>query len=366
MRAVAVGELIKDYGAKRAVAGISFVAPAGQLTTLLGPSGCGKTTTLRCIAGLETPVSGEITFGNERIYSSSQGVNVPVERRGVGMVFQSYAVWPHMTVFENVAFGLKVRRVPRAQLRERVMRSLDMVHLAQRAQDSPSQLSGGQQQRVALARALAYDPEIFLLDEPLANLDARLRDEMRFELREIQRRTGVTALYVTHDQSEAMVLSDQIVVMHEGRIEQVGRPSDIYERPRTEFVASFIGSGSFIPVGHVASENDHFVAATPFGALEFIAGADAAGTARKLFVRSEDLRILPDHSSSAARNVWSGVVVSRTYLGERITLVLTSAGVTLRADVSRQATYREGDTVTVTVDPLQLVPVAAAERVAGA
>src|SRR3954466_7652922 len=229
----------------RAAHDVSFDVPPGKLFTLLGPSGCGKTTTLRSIAGLERPQAGEIRVGDEVIYSSAGRIFVPPNQRGLGMVFQSYAIWPHMTVYENAAFPLRVgrrRKFSRREIDERVNRVLATVDLAELAQREATKLSGGQQQRLALARALVMEPRLLLLDEPLSNLDAKLRERMRFELKRIQRELGLTTIYVTHDQSEALALSHEIAVMNEGQIVQIGSPRDIYERPRTTFVADFIGS----------------------------------------------------------------------------------------------------------------------------
>jgi iron(III) transport system ATP-binding protein len=216
-----------------------------EFVTLLGPSGCGKTTMLRMIAGFEKPTSGEI-FIDDRAVSSGKTF-VPPEKRGIGMVFQSYAVWPHMTVFENVAYPLKISRLPKADIRQKVQDILHAVHLSQYAERIPSQLSGGQQQRVALGRALVCEPKVLLLDEPLSNLDAKLRESMRFEIKEIQRKLGITVVYVTHDQTEAMAMSDRIIVINRGIVQQVGGPADIYRRPANQFVADFVGKVNFLP-----------------------------------------------------------------------------------------------------------------------
>src|SRR5262245_49552347 len=247
MQAVRATGLVKAFGPLIAVNTLSLEAKAGEFLTLLGPSGCGKTTTLRLVAGLERPDQGEIELGGRALSSASDGLFVAPERRGMGMVFQSYAIWPHMTVFENVAFPLQELRRPRAEIRERVMAILTTVGLG-RLHDRPApMLSGGQQQRVALARALVSNPQVLLLDEPLSNLDARLREEMRFELRDMQARLGITSIFVTHDQAEAMTLSDRIIVMNAGRIEQEGRPEEVYQRPTTRFVMDFLGRANHVP-----------------------------------------------------------------------------------------------------------------------
>jgi len=241
-----VSDLIIHYEDYLAVKGISFNAGAGEHLTLLGPSGCGKTTTLRSIAGLERPSAGEIVIDGKRLYSGKGRVNVPAERRGVSMVFQSYAIWPHMTVFDNVAYGLRVRKLPRQEVERAVLHALELVQMQSYASRSASMLSGGQQQRIALARAIAFSPKVVLFDEPLSNLDAKLRNAMRVELRDLQSRLQITSLYVTHDQEEALAISDRIIIMNSGTIEQIGTPQDIYDRPRNRFVADFIGSANLL------------------------------------------------------------------------------------------------------------------------
>src|SRR5258708_38442611 len=239
---IEITDLVVRYGEAIAVAGVSFTVARGEHVTLLGPSGCGKTTTLRAIAGLETPTGGAIRIGGETMYSAAERRNVPAEKRGLSMVFQSYAVWPHMTVFDNVAYGLRVRKLPRAEIATQVERALDLVQMRAFADRSAALLSGGQQQRVALARALAFSPRVLLFDEPLSNLDAKLRAEMRVELRELQRRLDITSVYVTHDQEEALAISDRVIVMNNGGIEQIGTPEAIFNRPKNPIVAEFVGS----------------------------------------------------------------------------------------------------------------------------
>src|SRR5437763_10751987 len=249
---IEVANLEIHYGDVPAVRGVSFEVAPGEQLTLLGPSGCGKTTTLRAIAGLEQPSGGEIRIGGAPVYSSAQRVNIPAEKRGLSMVFQSYAIWPHMTVFENVAYGLRVRRESKDQIAEKVDRALDMVQMRAFAERGASQLSGGQQQRVALARAFVFQPSVMLFDEPLSNLDAKLRADMRIELRELQHRLGITSVYVTHDLEEALAMSDRIVVMRDGKVEQTGTPDEIYSLPSNAFVADFIGSANLIRGHHRA------------------------------------------------------------------------------------------------------------------
>ena len=243
---IEISDLVIRYGEATAVNGVSFTVGQGEHLTLLGPSGCGKTTTLRAIAGLEQPASGSITIDGRAMFDGAKRINVPTEDRGVSMVFQSYAVWPHMTVFDNVAYGLRVRKQDKGEIKANVERALDLVQMRHLADRGASKLSGGQQQRVALARAVAFSPTVVLFDEPLSNLDAKLRAEMRVELRELQRRLGITAVYVTHDQEEALAISDRVVVMNVGVIEQIGTPEEIYNRPKSHFVADFVGSANII------------------------------------------------------------------------------------------------------------------------
>jgi ABC-type Fe3+/spermidine/putrescine transport system ATPase subunit len=243
---IEVKDLVVRYGDAIAVNGVGFTVGRGEHLTLLGPSGCGKTTTLRAIAGLEQPTAGSITIDGQAMFDSAARRNVPAEQRGVSMVFQSYAVWPHMTVFDNVAYGLRVRKQGAAELKANVERALDLVQMRHLAERGASKLSGGQQQRVALARAISFSPTVVLFDEPLSNLDAKLRAEMRVELRELQRRLDITSVYVTHDQEEALAISDRVIVMNVGVIEQIGAPEEIYNRPKSRFVADFVGSANLI------------------------------------------------------------------------------------------------------------------------
>src|SRR5215471_19765246 len=233
--------VVKRFDGVIAVDGISFSVDRGEIFTLLGPSGCGKTTTLRLVAGLEEPDDGEILIEGASVAAPREGIFLAAEKRRLGMVFQSYAIWPHLSVFENVAFPLRVRRESFDVVQQRVRQALETVGLAGLADRGATQLSGGQQQRVALARALVYEPAILLLDEPLSNLDAKLREQMRFEIRELQKKLELTVLYVTHDQHEAMTLSDRIAVVHRGRFDQVGTPTEVYETPSTSFAAEFLG-----------------------------------------------------------------------------------------------------------------------------
>src|ERR671935_242591 len=246
--------LVKSFGDQRALDGVSFEVEEGELFTLLGPSGCGKSTTLLSIAGFQRPDEGRVTIARTPFFDAERRVNVPAERRNLGIVFQSYAVWPHMTVFENLAFPLKVRRLSKKDVRTRVTEVLDLVEMVQFAGRYPHELSGGQQQRVALARALVYSPEVLLLDEPFSNLDAKLRERARSWVKELQRTLGLTTIFVTHDQDEALSMSDRVVVMDHGRVQQIGTPEDVYRRPANRFVAEFVGRVNLID-GVVASAN---------------------------------------------------------------------------------------------------------------
>ncbi len=315
---IEVEGLVVRYGAVAAVGPVSFSVMPGQQLTLLGPSGCGKTTTLRAIAGLERPSSGTIRIGGRTMYDGTQGINLPAEERGLSMVFQSYAIWPHMTVFENVAYGLRVRRKSAAEIREKARHALDLVQMGAYADRHASQLSGGQQQRVALARACAFSPEVLLFDEPLSNLDAKLRGDMRIELRELQHRLGVTSVYVTHDLEEALAMSDQIIVMRGGHIEQGGTPDDIYNYPRTEFVADFVGSANLIP-GRLRPDlaNDALVALEVDGGhiLHGVAHGRTAGANPTMSVRTVHLRLSAERPAGCA-NVWPVRIRRAVFLGD--------------------------------------------------
>jgi iron(III) transport system ATP-binding protein len=315
-----VTALSKSLGGKSAVNRVTLRAETGEFVSLLGPSGCGKTTTLRMIAGLLSPDEGEITIGDATMYSSALGVDVPAEKRNVGMVFQSYAIWPHCTVFDNVAYPLKLRRTPGIEVRERVDAVLGLVDLHKLRDRFPGELSGGQQQRVALARALVYSPRVLLLDEPLANLDARVRDSVRIEIRALQRKAGITTVYVTHDQGEAMVLSDRVVVMQEGRVAQEDTPSGIYRRPASPFVAAFVGNSNLLPGKVDRIEGEHCVFRLD-DALELVS-CDASnqwsvGEPATLAIRPEDFTL--HHLKPALRpNLWRVKVLDALYLGNLV------------------------------------------------
>ena len=346
MKNICVTGLSKAFGKTPAVDAIDFEVPAGSLVTLLGPSGCGKTTTLRLIAGLEKPDAGEVRVGERVLTSTAHGVFVAPDKRHMGMVFQTYAIWPHMSVFENVAFPLRERRVRAAEIRERVMAMLQTLGL-EGFHDRPAPLlSGGQQQRVALGRALVADPDVLLLDEPFSNLDARLREDMRLELKEMQQRVGVTTLFVTHDQAEAMILSDRVFVMNAGRIAQDGSPRQIYEQPRTRFVMDFLGQ-----VDHV----DARVVRTPDGVcvarLDGVPGARPVPLATDqswqdgepvvLALRSSDVRVCAIDGNGS----WQGTILSTMYLGERVEYVVKLGTAHVRASGPVTDSFSAGATV---------------------
>ena len=306
------GEIVK------AAQDVTFTVPEGQLFTLLGPSGCGKTTTLRSIAGLERPRVGEITVKDRVVYSSAKGIFIQPNRRGFGMVFQSYAIWPHMNVFGNTAFPLEVgdRKIPRQEIRDKVMRVLKAVQLDHLADREATKLSGGQQQRLALARALVMEPALLLLDEPLSNLDAKLREKMRFELKRLQRELGITTVYVTHDQSEALALSHEIAVMNEGRIQQIATPREIYTRPVNAFVADFVGNTNFLDGSVLGPDGDARVRVrTEIGDVTVLATEPLGRDDKVLIsVRPEDVELA--EAKPGGLNVWEAMVDQKVFLGE--------------------------------------------------
>src|SRR4051812_20762477 len=315
---IQVDRLEVYYGNVPAVRGVSFNVLPGEQLTLLGPSGCGKTTTLRAIAGLEKPSAGEIRIDGTTVYSSEQGINVRAEKRGLSMVFQSYAIWPHMTVFENVAYGLRVRRTGAAEITEKVHQALDMVQMQSFASRRASQLSGGQQQRVALARAFVFQPSVLLFDEPLSNLDAKLRADMRIELRELQHRLGITSVYVTHDLEEALAMSDRIVVMRDGLIEQTGTPDEIYRLPNSAFVADFVGSANLIRGRHRGDLDTGGLIALETSAGHIVYGmayGRSVGAEPVVSVRTVHLRISTE-PPAAAQNVWRVPVRQTVFQGD--------------------------------------------------
>jgi putative spermidine/putrescine transport system ATP-binding protein len=310
--ALSLRRLRKTFGPVVAVDDVSLDAAPGEFLSLLGPSGCGKSTILRMVAGLLEPDRGQIVLAGEDI------TRVAVHRRNVGLVFQSYALFPHMTVFDNVGFGLRRRGVAEGELRPRVERMLELVRLGPLGARHPRELSGGQQQRVALARALVTEPRVLLLDEPLSNLDALLRDEMRVELKRLQERLGATMIFVTHDQAEALILSDRVAVMDAGRVEQVGKPEDVYRRPATAFVARFLGRSNFL-AGTVASSDAHGIAVALDGGLSVVAAPRQdvkPGERVQAAIRQENIRLIPEGAGSDLANRFAATVVFHAFAGQ--------------------------------------------------
>ena len=345
MTGLSIRKLYKAYGAFMAVHGIDLEIAEGELVVLLGPSGCGKTTTLRCVAGLEDITDGSIAIGDTVV--SEKGRSLPPERRQIGMVFQSYAIWPHMTVAENVAFGLKLQRLPKAEIDGRVRSALELVGLSGYAGRHVSQLSGGQQQRVALARAMALEPRILLFDEPLSNLDAKLRERMRFELRQIQQRLGITSVYVTHDQQEAMVIADRIVLMRNGVIEQMGTPESLYHRPQTRFAAEFVGLANIF--AGEARDGEVRIDGGPV-----LKAADARSGPVEVIFRPEQVRVTVERPADAA-NVFRATVKESFFLGNIEDLILNVEGLEVRTQLSPAVHHPAGAELWMSVDPASLV-----------
>jgi iron(III) transport system ATP-binding protein len=345
--------LRKSYGKVPAVRGIDLDVAGGTITSLIGPSGCGKTTTLRMIAGLEAADAGVISVGDRTLTDGPR--STPPELRDMGMVFQSYALWPHMTVERNVGYGLERRKRPRDEIRTAVSRVLQLVGLGELGDRYPGQLSGGQQQRVALARAIATEPSILLFDEPLSNLDAVLREQMRFEIRSLQQRLGITAVYVTHSQDEALVLSDRIAVMHDGVVVQTGAPQDVYNRPRTEFVATFIGLSNILSVEvyEVAGEavGATLDDGTRIGAVSASDAVPRPGQRAKISLRPTDIRI--DSVRTSAANVVHAVVETVAFSGGLVDYFMTlrdAPSVRLRVQSTPPLTAQPGDSVVLHFD----------------
>jgi iron(III) transport system ATP-binding protein len=336
------------HGEVEAVRDFSFQMRQGEFLTLLGPSGCGKTTTLRCVAGLENPDSGEVLINGTTVYSSRARVLVPTEKRDIGMVFQSYAIWPHMNVFENVAFPLKTgKRIKREEIQRRVGEALRLVQMEHLIDRPSTQLSGGQQQRVALARALVKRPRILLLDEPLSNLDAKLREDMRLEIKELAGKLGLSVLYVTHDQAEALAMSDRIFVMHNGRVLQEGTPLEIYKTPLNEFVAQFIGGANLLEGRLVSRSGDGGDVETEHGKMECLLATELqAGDRVLISARPEEIRIFKEAPPDGA-NVYPGKIAKVTFLGDCVDCRISMNEKTLRAKLGPDLLYKEGEAVFV-------------------
>ena len=346
MAGVTLSNITKVYsgGTAAAVTDLTLDIGDNQFITLLGPSGCGKTTTLRLIAGYMAPDAGTIQVDG-KLMSSKETLVLP-EHRGMGMVFQNYAVWPHKTVFENVAFGLKLRKVPAAKLRDLVDKALALVNLSGFETRLPNQLSGGQQQRVALARSLVVEPDILLLDEPLSNLDAKLRERMRSELKQLQRRTGITFIYVTHDQAEALALSDKFAVIHDGRLQQYGTPEEVYSRPANRVVADFMGNVNLLPgvVENAANGSGEIVVAGTLRINARLTNGAANGAKVDVAVRPENVVLTRDGHAA-------GEIVEHTFLGNLNEYLVRLAGETLRVQTHPKEMFAVGETVGIAVDP---------------
>jgi ABC-type Fe3+/spermidine/putrescine transport system ATPase subunit len=331
----------KQFNAWQALRGIDFAIGSGEIVALLGPSGCGKTTLLRCIAGLEQPTSGTIRIGGSIVFSNAPAVNMPPEKRRIGLVFQSYALWPHLSVAENVAYGLHVKKQGKSEIAERVGKILATVGLAGVADRLPSTLSGGQQQRVALARSLVVEADVILFDEPLSNLDLKLREEMRFELRRLINRVGVTAIFVTHDQSEAMVLADRICLMQAGQLVQTGSPREIYDRPNTRFAMDFLGSSNFFPQDALGEGR----LSLPNG--EMLEVAPGQGNA-VIGIRPEKIRI--ESPDSTGTNVLQGRISDSAFLGSSTIYGVEACGMRLQV-FSVDPDHAVGEAVALRLPP---------------
>lgn len=359
MAHIVIKGLNKSYGGNRVVKDLNLEIHDKEFVTLLGPSGCGKTTTLRLLAGFLIPDSGEV-YVDDQLLSSSQ-MTVPPERRRMGMVFQNYAVWPHMTVFDNVAFGLKLAKLKKEDVRTRVARAVAAVGLEGFEDRHPGQLSGGQQQRVALARSLVVEPSILLLDEPLSNLDAKLRERMRTELKDLQRRTGITFVYVTHDQAEAMALSDRVAVFHQGVLQQYGRPREVYERPANLFVADFMGLVNKVPGTVVEQQGDRAQVRISEGqTLMASLAPDGEGESTRdvvVAIRPEAIRLSGTPLVQDA-NALEGVVVDSTFLGNIIDYQVDIGGLHLRVQADRHILFELGTEVHLAIAAQECVVIA--------
>ena len=359
MAQLSVRNLVVSYGRVVAVDGISFEAQPGEFVSLLGPSGCGKTTTLRCIAGLEAASGGEIRIADRVV--ALDGREVPPEKRGVNMVFQSYAVWPHMSVFDNVAYGLRTHRRPAHEITTRVTEALRMVGLAGFESRFGTELSGGQQQRVAVARAIVMAPQLLLFDEPLSNLDAGLRERMRFELVALQRKLGRTSIYVTHDQAEAMAMSDRVILMNHGRIVQEGSPRDLYERPTCRFTAEFVGNANLLEGTLAAEHTGGYCTFRVSQGLE-LRGRPAWVDRRLspdrrvlLCIRPENVQVVP--AGTQDDNVFAARVIRVSYLGASLNCELALDAAMLRVDLPPRIGLNEGAEIWIRIDPDNVVVV---------
>jgi iron(III) transport system ATP-binding protein len=345
MSGVSIRGLVKRFGSATAVADLDLDIAAGEFVTLLGPSGCGKTTTLRCLAGLEVPTSGEVSIGKNIVYSGERSVFVPPDKRGIGMVFQSYALWPHMSVRGNVGYPLKLAKVAKPERNERVADMLERVHLADRVDDAAVALSGGQQQRVALARAMVNRPQVLLFDEPLSNLDVKLRQSMRAQIRELHDEMGTTSVYVTHDQEEAIALADRVVVMDAGRILQVGTPQHLYTRPESAFVADFMGFQNILPATVVSADSDDMlieVDGTDARLRVADGGRRAPGSTLLVAFRASHVEVAPRTGDAAGSDALVARIERVTYLGSSTRVLVGVKGVRIRTQLDENDRGRFG------------------------
>ncbi len=352
MAFIEITNLLKRFNKVVAVNNIQLEVKEGELLTLLGPSGCGKTTTLRCIAGLERPDGGDIVIDGKSMLSEGF---VHASNRGIGMVFQNYAVWPHMKVINNVAYGLKLQKISRKIVQEKALEALELVGLQGKGDRYPSQLSGGEQQRVALARALVRNPKVLLLDEPLSNLDAKLREKMRFEIKSLVKRMGMTSVYVTHDQAEAMVISDRIAVMDSGNVVQIGTAQEIYKNPANKFVADFIGTMNFMSGEIVQAPREGAVCVRTEFSEKVLCTSDGVTQAtpgKEVFVsiRPEDVEVFTDPPQDR-ENLFKGTIAHKAYLGNFLYFFVNVNGTTIQAQVPHHLPQDEGQEVYLFLDP---------------
>jgi iron(III) transport system ATP-binding protein len=361
MSGIEIRGLRKVFGGRAgvvAVDGVDLTVSPGEMLVLLGPSGCGKTTILRCVAGLEEPNEGEVSLDSRLVFSSPRGVQLPPEKRKLGMVFQAYAVWPHKTVFENVAYPLEEQAVRRPELSERVTEMLGVVGLADHGRRYPHELSGGQQQRVALARALVTRPRAVLFDEPLSNLDARLRDQMRFEIVELQSRFGFTGLYVTHDQGEAMAVGHRVAVLNAGRVIQMGPPREVYDRCNSAFVADFLGATNLLPAALLPDSLERGVLKA--GALGTVRVSELPSLvqdsdALRVGVRSEHVRLALSAAELPAENTWAGMIAVGVYAGDSSLYTVDVEGVRIRVKADASLELTRGQVAFVHFPPSRVV-----------
>lgn len=351
---VSVVDLRHEFGDVVAIDGVSIDVAKGEFLTLLGPSGCGKSTTLRAVAGLLMPTSGEIYIAGTCVTSSRKRIALPPERRRIGMVFQSYAIWPHMTVEQNVGYPLVLRKTPKAQVQEKVRRILELVGLPDMQKRPATDLSGGQQQRVALARALIAEPEVLLLDEPLSNLDAKLRETMRLELMRVQRELGTTTIYVTHDQQEALALSDRIAVMNRGKVEHLGTPLEVYEQPQSSFVADFVGTTNILTGNVVELRDEKILVKSVEPVRDLLLWCESVrshqpGAEVKVSLRPEDIQLTTTAVGKASDGAELGNIESKIYVGTHYDVRVMFERGTLRVLADRALAAETGDSVTASV-----------------